>query len=311
MARATLSRRLLTLAAGLLVGTAGVFAGSTAAMAQEIPPIPTIPEFPVGEPDAFFLPVCDGTHVAFGGGPKDLTWTVQVGGQEFWPTGGELDEPVVPGIWHVFVPADAGEIVVTATSEAAVALARAERDALERRYTWEGTDLPCDEIPAPTFTEASCDAPATVTIPLLEDLFQPGDDEPLPTLLQQVAPEARAFAAAPELDEIFQVQYHLDGEPVELGSTHELAPGSHTVSFHLVVLLSALDLEGELEDFVLRLHSWTVEVPELDCEDGGEGGELPVTGTTTALIAGGAVLLLALGAGVYLIARRRRVTFTA
>ena len=41
------------------------------------------------------------------------------------------------------------------------------------------------------------------------------------------------------------------------------------------------------------------------------GGELPITGSTTTLIAGGAVLLLAVGAGVYLVARRRRVTFTA
>lgn len=49
----------------------------------------------------------------------------------------------------------------------------------------------------------------------------------------------------------------------------------------------------------------------IECEDGGEGGELPVTGNTTLLIAGGAAVLLALGGGLFLIARRRRVTFTA
>src|SRR5690606_21130378 len=47
----------------------------------------------------------------------------------------------------------------------------------------------------------------------------------------------------------------------------------------------------------------------------GEGGgdedeELPETGVPTGLLAGGAALLLAAGAGMYLVARRRRVTFT-
>lgn len=36
-----------------------------------------------------------------------------------------------------------------------------------------------------------------------------------------------------------------------------------------------------------------------------------MTGSTTVLLGGGAVLLLGLGAGVYLVARRRRVSFTA
>ena len=70
--------------------------------------------------------------------------------------------------------------------------------------------------------------------------------------------------------------------------------------------------EGRKKDYT---KTWVFEVPEIECEepgeDEGEGGELPVTGTTATLIAGGAVLLMALGTGAYLIARRRRVTFTA
>lgn len=64
-----------------------------------------------------------------------------------------------------------------------------------------------------------------------------------------------------------------------------------------------------------------VEIPEpvvsyddagLGCPGGddGEGGELPTTGITTMLIAGGAAALLALGGGLFLVARKRRVTFT-
>ena len=44
---------------------------------------------------------------------------------------------------------------------------------------------------------------------------------------------------------------------------------------------------------------------------GGGGGSLPQTGPKAGLIAGGAGALLALGAGLFLVARRRRVSFTA
>lgn len=43
----------------------------------------------------------------------------------------------------------------------------------------------------------------------------------------------------------------------------------------------------------------------------GDDDTLPVTGSTAMLLGGGAVLLLGLGTGVYLAARRRRVTFVA
>lgn len=62
--------------------------------------------------------------------------------------------------------------------------------------------------------------------------------------------------------------------------------------------------------------SWeeALEAAGLDCEeDDGEGGgepELPVTGSPSLMIAGGALLLLVLGGVIYLLARRRRVTFT-
>jgi len=48
-----------------------------------------------------------------------------------------------------------------------------------------------------------------------------------------------------------------------------------------------------------------------NCTGGQGGGGLPVTGTPTAAIAGGAAAILALGAGLFLLARRRKVKFTA
>lgn len=56
--------------------------------------------------------------------------------------------------------------------------------------------------------------------------------------------------------------------------------------------------------------AWT---PEEDCEGGSGGGDgsLPVTGVAAGGIAGGALALLAIGAVLFFVARRRRTTFTA
>lgn len=48
-----------------------------------------------------------------------------------------------------------------------------------------------------------------------------------------------------------------------------------------------------------------------DCDSSGGGGGLPNTGAAAGSIAGGAGALLAIGAGVFFMARRRKVKFTA
>ncbi|GAA0458499.1 hypothetical protein Ade02nite_07860 [Paractinoplanes deccanensis] len=48
-----------------------------------------------------------------------------------------------------------------------------------------------------------------------------------------------------------------------------------------------------------------------DCEEGGSGGGLPVTGAAAGSIAGGAAVLLAIGGVLFYMARRRKVKFTA
>ncbi|MCG5450116.1 cell wall anchor protein [Micromonospora hortensis] len=92
--------------------------------------------------------------------------------------------------------------------------------------------------------------------------------------------------------------------------TRTVAAGaSETVTFKAgkaetaLVALPELDLEME-----------AVYTPEGDCGGGGAGGEepgLPVTGAAAGGIAAGAVALLIAGAVLFVIARRRRVTFTA
>ena len=52
------------------------------------------------------------------------------------------------------------------------------------------------------------------------------------------------------------------------------------------------------------------ELPE-GCDSQGEGGGLPLTGAAAGSIAGGAGVLLAVGAGLFFMARRRKVKFTA
>lgn len=61
----------------------------------------------------------------------------------------------------------------------------------------------------------------------------------------------------------------------------------------------------------IEISSEQLAALECDEEDEGGGGGLPATGTSTIIVAGGALALLALGAGLYLIARRRRIRFTA
>ncbi|WP_422738746.1 cell wall anchor protein [Micromonospora sp. WMMD729] len=93
--------------------------------------------------------------------------------------------------------------------------------------------------------------------------------------------------------------------------TRTVAAGaSETVTFKAGKAESALvtlpDLDLELE---------AVYTPEGNCGGSGGGGEdepgLPVTGAAAGGIAAGAVALLIAGAVLFVIARRRRVTFTA
>ncbi|MBQ0900675.1 cell wall anchor protein [Micromonospora sp. U21] len=88
----------------------------------------------------------------------------------------------------------------------------------------------------------------------------------------------------------------------------ELTPGKKTeVSFDAYEGLTVTpSIDGEEADPADAVK-WAKPA---DCGEG-EGGGLPLTGANTTMIAGGAVVLLAAGAGLFMMARRRRLRFTA
>jgi hypothetical protein len=81
---------------------------------------------------------------------------------------------------------------------------------------------------------------------------------------------------------------------------------SATEGFSIKLTFSAT-VEGETFSETTTID---YEQPE-DCDSNGEGGGLPVTGAAAGGIAGGAGALLAIGAGLFFMARRRNVKFTA
>jgi len=91
--------------------------------------------------------------------------------------------------------------------------------------------------------------------------------------------------------------------------------GSATVEFPPTPGLS-VDVQAGGQSIVdpaepIQISAEQVDALECEEEDDGGGGGLPATGTSALIVAAGALALLALGAGLYLIARRRRIRFTA
>jgi LPXTG-motif cell wall-anchored protein len=127
-----------------------------------------------------------------------------------------------------------------------------------------------------------------------------------------------SLAYAATCDEFaFEVTNPEDGAPITVTftpstgepQTIDVAPGAvETVTFPgtegLTVTPSADGMTGEP-------IAWEPEDCEAAPPTGGGGGELPETGIAAGAIAGGAAVLLAIGAVLYFLARRRRVTFTA
>ncbi|HEY8452021.1 MAG: LPXTG cell wall anchor domain-containing protein [Micromonosporaceae bacterium] len=279
------SRRVLAGLAGLAVAVVTALAAASPAQAQGVEPPPR-------------FDTCAGTHLLLPG-IQGGSWTVTVGGDAFFPAEG--DEQPGPGeVVNLFVPAGSGEIAWTLfVGEQAV-------DSGTHTWTDPGT---CDELPDPTHTQPTCDAPGTITIPEL-----PGEETGGAIEREGAGVQAEGPTSVPG------VSFRLDGNEVEAGSTHEVEPGTHEVTLQQVFTFGAIQVE-------LIVQRWVIDIEEPDCPDEpgqpsepaepsepaqpGEGGELPKTGNQAVLFGVGALVMLAVGGAMYLVARRRRITFTA
>ena len=273
------TRRVLAGLAGLALGLVAAFAAASPAQAQE--PLPPLP-----------FDGCGGTNLLLPG-VEGGAWTVTVAGETFFPLEGD-EQPASDEVVNLFIPAGAGEITWSLTI--------GEDETLSGTHTWtEPEGGACDRFPAPTHTQPTCDAPGTITVPEFPPGFGEGVERP--DLISAVEQEVTAAQAqGPVSEGQITAFFQLDGRKVEAGSTHEVEPGTHEVTLHLVSTF--LDVRIEI-----ILHRWVIEIEEPECP--GEGGELPTTGVPTGLLAGAAALLLTAGAGMYLVARRRRITFSA
>ncbi len=155
-------------------------------------------------------------------------------------------------------------------------------------HDWQAPpDLPCGKLPEPTHTQPTCEVgTGEIAVPEMPELHR-------------------------HIDFPHEHIYRLDGDEVAPESTHTVEPGTYTLELveqYLHIGSHDTTVVGELV-----LKTWTIEIEEPDCpvEETTEDEELAATGSQTALIAGGALMLLALGAGLFLVARRRRVAFTA
>ena len=188
------------------------------------------------------------------------------------------------------------------------------------------TPEPSDsETPAPGDSEApqpgDSDSPApSESTPTQEPLPLPSDmpgDLGEPTPIVEFYCDAMVFGLDNPADGIeWRLRLETsDGEERDLAikpgeAKTEMFPAA--TGFVLTVWPSIVD-DGEIvpledEDGPVRLDlAW--EEPE-GCDTGGGGG-LPVTGAAAGGIAGGAAALLAIGAVLFVLARRRKLKFTA
>jgi hypothetical protein len=233
MTGTSFTRRVLAGATGVVIGLAGALALSTSAQAVASPDVPDEVEI---------FNTCDGTYVTFESEDVAAVW---VDGEVFWP---DADGPGEPGLRLLFV-ADYEEIVVDFTD-----------DIPSVTHTFTEPDF-CGELPEPTLTPATCEAAASITIPVA-------------TVLEE------------ELHSVFT----LNGDDVEPESTHTVQPGTHTVQFLL---------RAELVDVTLQIKTWTFQVDAPDCPGDEKladtGSPLVwIAGTAVALLViGGGLFFLA------------------
>ncbi|HEY0700492.1 MAG TPA: cell wall anchor protein, partial [Micromonospora sp.] len=206
--------------------------------------------------------------------------------------------------------------------DVAVRLANAEDATMRARFIVTGADgfeerkaLKPGEETVVTVPAKNAAKIKVVEIAQDEPLFD-GTPEPARDCVEPGEPAGSYRSTCDEL--VFEVANPEDGRTVEVTFTPNkgeakkltVAPGeTKSVSFKAFAGLTVTpSAEGMDETGPI---AW--EKPA-DCQAGGGGGGepgLPVTGTAAASIAVGAVVLLAVGVTLFLVARRRRVNFIA
>jgi LPXTG-motif cell wall-anchored protein len=318
----SLRRRLFAGAAGLMLGTAATFAFAVPAQAQA-----TQGEEEVAPPTVEFVDDCEGTTVTFGSG-SDLVWSVTAGETAVFP-GEDGAQPAPDQTASVTVPNDAGEIVVDFEGSP-------EDDEFPAAHTWVAPAESCEEEPPPNGglpEEVDADFVTIVTCEFLVFIFRNNGEED--GLSFSLTPNQAAVAGdAPDFVPLLDAEPNEEGfieipdgvgleDADAVGANETIGPlGPLAVDdalahgfegaagLEVTVEVTVGEEPVELDEPVTSFNE-AVEGLGCDLEEDGEGGELPVTGNTTMFIAGGAVALLVLGGALFLIARRRRVTFTA
>ncbi|MFY1700895.1 MULTISPECIES: cell wall anchor protein [Micromonospora] len=169
----------------------------------------------------------------------------------------------------------------------------------ETTPTEEPTPTPSETTPTDEPSESTPPASPTPSQPPV--LPEPGE----PTFELEQTCDQLTFGIDNPADGV-EFTVTLTSEKGEV-KTLDAVPGKKTsVSFDAYEGLKVTPSIGDVKDEVVV---W--EQPK-DCEEeGGSGGGLPLTGAAAGGIATGAVLLLGAGAGLFVMARRRKLRFTA
>ncbi|MFI6268668.1 LPXTG cell wall anchor domain-containing protein [Micromonospora zamorensis] len=175
---------------------------------------------------------------------------------------------------------------------------------------------PSPSSPTPTPTTTASPTPTTVS----PSPSQPPTESPSPTPTATTPPAEPVGTVESTCDKLtFTIENPADGKTVVMtltpnkgeAKTLTVEPGkTGSVSFDAVEGLTVTPAAEGLDDN--EPIAW--EQPA-ECAPGQGGGKdepaLPLTGAATGGIIAGAVVLLAAGAGLFVMARRRRVRFTA
>lgn len=288
-------------------------------------------ETPAAGPSVEFTDTCDGTTVTLVSGEdfEVYEWVIAHG------EGATLEEVPAGESATVEFPPLPVEFSVTFTGGEE-----------EWTHSWEEPEEGCADPSAPNDSlpdDVDADLVTITTCEVIVFILRNNGEEagisfsltPNQAATPVVAPEfVRLLDAEPNEDGFVEVPAELSdpaGDAFEIldevgaGETYgPIGPQPvNGVTAHGFLAFGGLEITVEVTvgDEPVELDepvtSWDEAAAGLGCgpddggSDGGEGGELPVTGASTPIIVAGAVALLVLGGGLYLLARRRRPTFTA